>query len=165
MPLIVIYNFAFSLVFSGPVVMVAGLRSMGRAKRSPDEPPQKRWAFDRIEDRIALSHDGECTLVRNFVVRGLQPKGPTRLTFFLPAAFPELDGFADATTGKPVAFDYRRKGDQRQISFAVPALEQNATMSFTLSAKSRRPIFADGTDQDLFVYSPAPTDAPVQWLR
>jgi len=134
------------------------------AKARNDRPLQTRWRFDRIEDKVALARDGECTLTRTIVVRGLEPTPVTRFRILLPPSFPEVESVLDAN-GVRLGFACVRQGDDRQLRFAVPPLGRDELATFTLTARSRRPLFVASADEALLVYSPAPIDAAVAALR
>ena len=134
------------------------------ATPSEDEPGQNMWVFDRIEDHVAVAQDGECTLTRTIVVRGVRSRPATRIEIFLPPSFTQVQSVLDANGGR-LQFGFRRKGDDRQLLFAIPPLKKDNTATFTLSARSRRPVFTANADEALIVYSPAPADAPVAALR
>lgn len=134
-------------------------------QEEPDEGPKsKPWLYERIEDRLALAPDGECSLTRTFTVRGERTAAIRKLEVTLPESFPDVDRVTDAE-GNPLDFGIGWKDSEHQLTFDVPRIDKDATATFAFTARSRRPLFLSGRDEARLVYAPGPIDARVRHLR
>ena len=131
---------------------------------SGGDPIPVPWRYDRIEDRISLARNGECTLTRTFRVRG-DGSGPiSRVEAVLPEPFQQVDRVADAEGGSPkFELDWDKKSRVLRIDF--PRIDGDETATFTVTSRSFRPLFQNGSAEAAVVYSPGSVEAPVKALH
>jgi HEAT repeat protein len=123
------------------------------------------WHYDRIDDRVVVDREGVCTLTRTLTVAiESSPEGIRELRILLPRAFPQADRVLDAQ-GKALTFSHQWANGLREIVFSVAPIESGGGATFTVVARSRRLVSADGAAAILLTYSPAPVQARVAALH
>jgi HEAT repeat protein len=123
------------------------------------------WHFERIDDRVALDATGACTLTRTMTVAIEASPEPVRdLRILLPEAFPRIDRVTDAQ-GNPLQASVEWMNGLRELVFSSPPIESGGSATFTVVARSDRPISSYGADRIELAYSPGPVQARVQSLH
>jgi HEAT repeat protein len=123
------------------------------------------WHYERLDDRLALSKNGECTLTRTFTLSvDTSPEPIDALRILLPASFPRVDRVADAQ-GNAIGFTVESEEWLRHLVFSVPPIGSGDTATFTVVARSRRPLSALGANELLLTYAPGPVQARVAALH
>jgi HEAT repeat protein len=123
------------------------------------------WHYERIDDRLVLGREGECTLTRTFTMSiDESPEGTDELSILLPRDFPRVDRVLDAQAD-PVDFTLEWKEGLRELVLEVSPIEAGTSATFTVVARSRRPVSAAGAEKVFVTYRPAPVQARVGVLH
>ncbi len=123
------------------------------------------WHFERLDDRLVLDQNGGCTLTRTFtLVVDTAPEAIRELRILLPESFPRADSVADAM-GNLLGFEVASEEWLRHLVFAVPPMASGESATFTLVARSTRPVSALGASEVLVAYAPGPVQARVAALH
>ena len=146
-------------------VRLAAATALASYRHIPGSALPGLWHFESISDRLGLDPSGVCTLTRTFTVLvDRSPEAIDKLKILLPSAFPEVDRVADAE-GQPLIFTLEWKDGLRQVVFDVAPIETGVPSAFTLSARSARPLSAQGPRDLLVTYAPGPFQANVAALH
>jgi hypothetical protein len=145
-------------------VREAAASAAASISRVAGSPLPAQWHFDRVVDRVVVEREGECALTRTMTLRiDSAPEPVKELAIVLPDAFPQVSSVVGAG-GDPLAFKLEWQGERRHAVFNVPSIGTGEATSFTLSARSRRPVFRSGASEILVEYAPAPMQARVDAL-
>ncbi len=123
------------------------------------------WHYERIDDRLVLDREGECTLTRTFTLTvDTSPEAIDQLSILLPRDFPRVDRVA-GIEGNPLDFTLEWREGLRELVLEVLPIDAGASATFTVVARSRRPVSAVAADTVLVTYRPAPVQARVRELH
>ena len=144
----------------------AGVRAEAAAaaawiRRVPGFALPALWHFEKIADRVAITEDGACTLERAITVAiDRSPEAIPNLKLLLPVDFPRVDRVLDSE-GRSREFTLESDEGFHYLVLQVPPIFSGAVSTFTLFARSRRPLTALAGGEILLSYAPAPVQARV----